>query len=173
MTGQCPFCKTEGSDYCQRHGGALVEAKKRKENLRNYRLTKWKTRVGEMADSEGLKSLREEVGILRVILEEMLNQCEDATDLLMFSTRAADLVMKIEKLVTSCDKLEGKMGNLLSKESVLQLSMEFVEIINKHVPDANIIDVISMEMAQATVRSQNPVPNARGTGGHHAYLTDN
>jgi len=164
--GQCPFCKTEGSDYCVRHGGHLAEQKKRKENLRNYRLTKWKARVGEFADSDGLKSLREEVGILRVILEEMLNQCQTATDLLMFSTRAADLVMKIEKLVVSCDKLEGKMGNLLSKESVLQLAMEYVEIINKYVPNVETIDVISMEMMKATLRVQNPVANAPGTGGH-------
>jgi len=166
QTGQCPYLKIVGSNYCPRHGGLLIEAKKRKDNLRNYRLDKWKKRVGEFADSDGIKSLREEIGILRVIMEEMLNRCEDATDLLLYSTRMADLVMKIERLVMSCDKMENKMGQLLSKESVLQLATEFVEIINKHVTDMNVIDVISMEMMQATLRTQNPVTNAPGTGGN-------
>ena len=163
--GQCPYCKVDGSDYCPRHGGAIAESRKRKENLRNYQLTRWKARVCEFADNDGIKSLREEIGILRMVMETMLNQCHDATELLLYSTRMADLVMKIEKLVVSCDKMESKMGLLLSKDSVLQLAAEFVEIINKHVPDVNTIDVISMEMMQATLRMQNPVPNAPGTGG--------
>ena len=166
-TGQCPFLKVNGSNYCPRHGGNVALQTQEKEKLRNYRLTKWKSRVGEFADSDGSKSLREEMGILRMILEEMLNRCTDTADLLLYSHRAADLVMRIEKLVVSCDKMEGKMGLLLSKESVLQLATEFVEIINKHVTDMDVIDVISMEMMQATVRTQNPVPNAPATGGRN------
>jgi len=140
-----------------RHGGGNALAIREKEGLRNYRLTKWKNRVGEFADSQGIKSLREEIGILRVVLEEMLNQCDDATDLLLFSTRMAGLIMQIEKLVVSCDKMEGKMGLLLHKDSVLQLASEYVEIINKHVGDTQIIDIISMEMMQATLRINSPV----------------
>jgi len=160
--GQCPFCKIEGSSYCSRHGGFLIEQKRQKDSLRNYRLTKWKARVGTFADSDGIKSLREEIGILRMIIEEMLNKCVDATDLLLYSTRMADLVMKVEKLVVSCDKMEGKMGLLLSRSSVLQLAAEYVEIINKHITDASVIDVISEEMLQATVRSQQPETVAVG-----------
>ncbi len=151
-----------------RHGGSHVVRKEQQEALRNYRLGKWKARVGEFADSQGLKSLREEIGILRVILEEMMNQCNDATELLLFSVRMADLVMKIEKLVASCDKMEGKMGLLLSKDSVLQLASEFVEIINGEIEDMEVIDRISMKMMQATLRMQNPVVNAPGTGGQLA-----
>jgi len=166
-TGQCPYCKIEGSNYCIRHGGHNVLVTQKKEGLRNYRLTKWKARVGEFADSQGIKSLREEIGILRVVLEEMLNQCSDATDLLLYSTRMASLVMQIEKLVVSCDKMEGKMGLLLSKDSVLQLASEYVEIINKHVGDTQVIDVISMEMMQATLRINAPV-ESEFVGGFNA-----
>jgi len=148
-----------------RHGGSHVVRQRQKEALRNYRLTKWKNRVGEFAENDGLKSLREEIGILRVIMEEMLNQCTSSTDLLLYSTRMADLVMKIERVVVSCDKMENKMGLLLSKDSVLQLAGEYVTIISKHIDDMDIIDIISMEMVQATMRAQNPTPNAPGTGG--------
>ena len=164
-TGQCPFNKVEGSKYCMRHGGAMVAVNKKKEDSRNYNLGKWQARVGELADHDGIRSLREDIGILRIVMETMLNQCKDGTDLLLYSSRISDLVMKIEKLVTSCDKLEGKMGLLISKESVLQLASVFVQIIADHVDDPEVIDVISMKMMQATMDVQNPVPNAPGTGG--------
>lgn len=154
--GQCPFCKAKGSEYCPRHGGGLSANAEKKEAVRNYHLTKWQARVQQLADNEGIKSLREEVGILRMILENMLNQCEDAQELLMFSSRAADLVIKIEKLVTSCDRMEGKMGQLLGKDSVLRLAAQYVEIIHEHIDDVDIIDAISTKMIQVTVSLDAP-----------------
>jgi len=154
--GQCPFVKVEGSEYCARHGGGLSARMEKKEAVRNYHLTKWQARVQQLADNESIKSLREEVGILRMILENMLEQCHDAQELLMFSSRAADLVIKIEKLVTSCDRMEGKMGQLLGKDSVLRLAAQYVEIIHEHIDDPDVIDVISTKMIQATVTLDAP-----------------
>jgi len=155
--GQCPFLKIEGSNYCIRHGGHNVAVAAKKAATRNYQLTRWKTRVHDLADNDSIKSLREEVGILRMVMETMLNHCEDATDILLYSARLADLTMKIDKLVNSCDKMESKMGLLLSKDSVLQLAGTFVEIINRYVEDPEVIDVISTEMVAATLRTQNPL----------------
>lgn len=154
--GTCPYLAVEGSDYCVRHGGGLSDRLEKKKAVRNYHLTKWQARVQQLADNEGIKSLREEVGILRMILENMLEQAHDEQELLMFSSRAADLVIKIEKLVTSCDRMEGKMGQLLGKDSVLRLAAQYVEIIHEHIDDVNIIDVISTKMIQATVSLNAP-----------------
>lgn len=156
-TGQCPNCKILGTNYCPSHGANKTLQSKNRQAVRNYRLQRWKQRVGEMADSEGIKSLREEVGILRVILEEMLNKCEDSTDLLLFSQRMSDMVMKIEKLVTSCDRLENRMGLLLSKDSVLQLAATYVQIINLHIEDPDKIEAISNDILQATEHFESPL----------------
>lgn len=156
-TGQCINCKVPGSNYCPNHGANRQLAATNGQAVRNYRLQRWKQRVGEMADSDSIKSLREEVGILRVILEEMLNQCKDSTDLLLFSQRMSDLVMKIEKLVSSCDRLENRMGLLLNKDSVLQLAATYVQIINTYVQDPNVIEQISEEMVKATQQVENPI----------------
>lgn len=150
--GQCTNCKVEGSNFCMLHGANKSIESKNGEIVRNYRLLRWKKRVGELADSEGIKSLREEVGILRVILEEMLNSCKDSMDLLLYSQKMSDLVMKIEKLVVSCDRLENRMGLLLNKDSVLQLAATYVQIINNYVGDPNIIEKISEEIVQATAQ---------------------
>ena len=156
-TQQCTNCKVGGTNYCVLHGANSSLQKVNGAAVRNYRLRRWQRRVGEMADSTSIKSLREEVGILRIILEEMMNQCNDSTDLLLYSQRMSDLVMKIEKLVSSCDRLENKMGLLLSKDSVLQLAATYVQIINNFVVDPEIIEKISEKMVEATEQLQSPL----------------
>lgn len=157
VTGQCINCKMPGANYCPNCGGGSQLRVKNEKAIRNYRLQRWKTRVGEMADSNSIKSLREEVGILRVILEEMMNQCKDATDLLLYSQRLSDLVMKVEKLVLSCDRLENRMGLLLGKDSVLQLAATYVQIINNYIADPDIIEQISQDIVVATEQLENPI----------------
>lgn len=149
-SGQCPYCKEGNTDYCPMHGANKSILKANGEIQRNYRLGRWKERIGELADNDQIKSLREEIGILRMLMEEILNKCEDSTDLLMASHRIADVAMKIEKLVVSCDKLESRMGQLLSKRAIIQLAGEYVQIINTFVTDPETIEQISERMLDAT-----------------------
>ena len=157
VNGQCINLKVIGADFCSTHGANTQLQSRNGSIARNYRLKRWQERVGQMADNSNVKSLREEVGILRVILEEMMNKCESSLDLLLYSQRMSDLVMKIEKLVTSCDRLENRMGLLLGKDSVLQLAATYVKIINTYVIDPDIIEKISQEMVAATEQLENPV----------------
>jgi hypothetical protein len=156
-TGQCPHLKQNNTPFCVFHGANSTVQSANGEAIRNYRLARWKRRVGELADSAGIKSLREEVGILRMILEETLNQCNDSMDLLLYSQKMADLVIKIEKLVVSCDRLENRMGLLLDKGAVLQLAQTYVQIINSYVQDPDIIESISLEMQKATEQIEEPL----------------
>lgn len=148
--GPCPYNKAEGTRFCVMHGSNSGRIARNEEVRRNYRLQRWQQRVNEFADSDQVKSLREEVGILRMMLEEMLTKCTDQTELLLYSHRISDLVMKIERMVISCDKLENKMGMLLSKRAVLQLAGTYVNIINTHITDVDILEKISEEMLVAT-----------------------
>ena len=148
--GQCPYTKVSGTDYCPMHGSNSGEIVNNNEVKRNYQLARWKNRVNNFADNNQIKSLREEIGILRMIMEEILNKCEDSTDLLMASHRISDVAMKIEKLVVSCDKLESRMGQLLSKRAVIQLAGTYVQIINNHVDNPDLIEQISEELLTAT-----------------------
>ena len=156
-SGQCPYCKAEGTSYCPMHGSNSGRNAHTAEVIRNYRLQRWKSRIDEFADNDQIKSLREEVGILRMMMEEMLNKCTDTTELLLYSHRIADLAMKIERLVISCDKLENRMGMLLSKSAVLQLAGTYVSIINTYVKDIDVIEQISVEMLEATKAIDSPM----------------
>jgi hypothetical protein len=148
--GQCPYCKVEGTDNCPMHASNKNVIAHNEEVKRNYQLGRWKQRINGFADNDQIKSLREEIGILRMVMEEIINKCEDSTDLLMASHRISDVAMKIEKLVVSCDKLESRMGQLLSKRAIIQLAGEYVQIINNFVSDPETIEQISEGMLNVT-----------------------
>lgn len=132
--GQCQYEAEPGLKFCARHKGMLDSIVKRK-NIRNYRLTKFRAEIEEKADSAGIKSLREEIGITRQVLESFINKCEDETDLMIHSNKISDLVLKIEKLVTSCHRLEKSTSQLLDKTALIQVAGYFVEIIGEYVND--------------------------------------
>lgn len=129
--GQCTNVHTPNSKYCPIHGGNKGEEAAQKLALRNYRLFKFQERIQELGDSAGIKSLRDEVAILRLLMEERLNQTKDSTDLLLQSGPISDLVMKIDRVVSSCHKLEGSMGLLLDKTAILQFANVVIEIIGE------------------------------------------
>lgn len=155
--GQCPYRQVPGSTYCPMHGGHGAINAAKAADLRMYRLTKWKDRMSEFADSEQVKGLREEIGILRIVLEETVNKCQDTTDILMASSKIGDLALKIEKLVSSCHRLEASTGMLLDKTAALHLASVIVAIIGKHVTDADAIDLISSEIISAIVETRTEV----------------
>ena len=128
--GQCQNKAMPNCDYCIQHGGdkqlQAIENKKK----RNYALTKWKASLdGKLSDTADIKSLREEIGILRILMEERLNLCKDTHDLLLSSGPLSDLDTKIEKLVVSCHKLESSMGQHLDKSSILIFASKIIDII--------------------------------------------
>lgn len=151
--GQCRIQRTEGSQYCTMHGGADSQSVKQR-IFRQYRLAQWQQRVDEFSDHDGVKSLREEIGICRMILESIITNCKDQTDLLLYSNKITDIIGRIEKLVVSCNRLESSMGMLLDKTAALNLASQIVTIIGEHVTDGNIIDAVANDITMAILQIQ-------------------
>lgn len=143
---QCCFQAMEGVKYCPKHSGNYMQALQEKKKLHDYRLHKWQIRMDEFAASENVSSLRGEVGILRMMLEETLNMCNDHKDLMLYSHRIQDIVMKVDRVVNSIAKIEMRSGNLLDKSAALVLAGQIVELISRHVSDPKAIDEISNEL---------------------------
>jgi hypothetical protein len=112
------------------HGGNKQLQSQELKSLNNFRLGKWQAHIERHAGDSDIKSLRNEIGILRVMIEERLMKCKDATDLIMQSTAISDLVMKVDRVVTSCHKLEGSMGQLLDKSALLQFASQIIDVIS-------------------------------------------
>jgi hypothetical protein len=139
----CRYVAVDGTDYCPRHGANKQLANQNVERTRNYNLTKFRARVNQFADNPEIKSLREEIGIVRLMLESVIERCEDATDLLIQSDRISTLVTQIEKLVVSCHKLEEKTGAMIDKSTVVILCDSIVKIIGEKIKDSDELDEIS------------------------------
>ena len=133
--GQCHLARLPESEYCVLHGGNRATEQAEKKRIRQYRLAKWQERVNDFAESSELKSLREEIGILRMTLEHVLNtRCKTVDDLLIYSPQVGDMVMKINTVVTSCHKLEANMGQHLDKQQIINFASELVGVV------ANVLD---------------------------------
>jgi hypothetical protein len=144
-TGQCPFKAHEGLLYCKMHAGQSLK-KLEKQEIRNYRLAQWQGRINEFADNDKVKSLREEVGVLRLTLESILDKCKDTQDLLIYAGKICALVLNIEKVVSSCHRLELSTGALLDKTAVVQIAGTIVEIIGRHIRNPDQVSMITSEI---------------------------
>ena len=138
--GQCRLIATVNDDgtynaNCAAHGGAGQANQVKRKELRNYQLDRWRAKLIAKSENSNIKSLRDEIGILRIIMEERLNRCKDAHDLILQSGPISDLVLKIDKVVNSCHKLEASMGELLDKSALLQFAGEVIQIVGRYVPD--------------------------------------
>ncbi len=137
--GQCINKITPGSTTacCAVHGGVV------RKSMRNYHTSKWNARIQAHAESDFVKSLREEIGILRMILEETLERCVLPVDLVLQSGVISDLILKVEKVVVSCHRLEGSMGELLDKQTIMQFAANIITIIEKVVDNKVTVRLIS------------------------------
>ena len=88
-----------------------------------------------------------------MLLEERLNACQDQMDLMYNASPIADLVIKIEKLVTSCHKLELATGTLLDKQAIVQFGSELVALISEEIADTVVLTRLSDKIADCVART--------------------
>lgn len=136
--GQCKHKAEEESNFCAMHGGKKSQESIDNTEMRNYRLTKFKSRVTELSNNANLASLRDEVAILRMMIEEKVNACDDKHQLLLVSGPLSDLIMKCAALVEKCNRLENKLGNFLDRNKITQFAQICVDIISQFVPEENL-----------------------------------
>lgn len=157
-TGQCRYRRCDPSNYCLRHSGYSAKAAEQKKNQRMYRLQRYQNRLDELFGSEQIKTVREEIGIMRILLEEILNKCKSADDMILWSDKITAAVGMIERLVMSCQKLEEKSGALLDQGALLNLADGLTTIIGDYVEDPDALKHIGerfLEQVATIVRRAN------------------
>jgi hypothetical protein len=103
----------------------------KQEMVRQYNVTRWKSKMDHFSGHSEVKSLREEIGVLRLLMETALNKCDSEMDLLLYSNHISSMAMKIKEAVMAAQKLESAMGMLLDRAATMQLTGEIVDIIGK------------------------------------------
>ena len=130
-TGQCWNVSAAGSDRCMACAKTdLVEA-----DRRSYLLTdpRFQTRMMELGEVDEIKSLRDEVAIARMLIEERLNRIKKDEDFFTATGAINSLLLTVEKLVSRSHILEQNLGQLYHRSTVAQLMQAVVEIIDDEV----------------------------------------
>ena len=142
--GQCTFQQIEGSNFCPCHAGGA--GKKQEKVMRNYRLEKYKQRHEDFLNSDGHKSLHEEVAMLRILIEERMLSIQTPFDLIGSSGPISELILKVEKLVVSAHNLDIQTKNTVDQATLVTLAAGIVEIIKAYVPEEDKCIAISEDI---------------------------
>lgn len=144
---QCGHKRIPPSWFCSKHGGAHTAKSEIKKEKKMYQLLQWQSRVGEFAGMERVKSLRDEIGIARFTLEELMKKCDDANKLLVYNPQIIVLLNQIRALVDSAQKLEEKGNLLLDKAVIFHVADAIVKIISEYITDGEQLAKIGEEVA--------------------------
>lgn len=168
--GLCLEDAIDKSKYCSKHQVGRKAMSNTPAGI--YKKMQWSQRIGDFANHEKAKNLRDEIGILRLLLEERLSICKDSSDLMLHTGPITNLVDKIESTVASCHKLEAAMGNLLDKNTLIMFADQVIRLIGESFPSAppEVMAALGDKIAQAAINpaavTQNPgpVPTTKAQG---------
>jgi hypothetical protein len=118
------------------------------------------------AASDQIKSLVGEIAILRALLERRLNSIENEAEAVSMAPGIKDTMLAIDKLVNSWHAMDVKLGNVLSKQALMRLAQDIIEIItktirpleNKNVTTSDVdeaIEVIADAIVEAVSKQEN------------------
>ncbi len=141
--GQCLNKGTVEGGFCPIHGGNRAIEKEKADRQRLYQLTKYRSRLEELdAPNQQVKNLREEIGILRIVMENIVEMCDCPAEILAHSPKISDLATRIGKLVTQCHTIDQSLGQYMDKNDIVQVAQEFVQVISGVVTNAEDLDKI-------------------------------
>ena len=145
--GQCPYLSVEGVKYCPRHNAsARTISAKRASDM--YSLGKYQEIVEGFAVHDEIKNLRAEIGILRMTLQAIINQCGgESKQLVAYSGKIADMSMKLKDLLRTCHQIDKDMGLLLDRDKVMLIGQKIVDLISLYVTDPAVVDTLSNQIA--------------------------
>lgn len=134
-TGQCTMQAVPNSKYCPSHGGNSAIIANREKAKFEYRAGVWSARIKEASESDNIKDMRKEVGVLKMLIEERLCSASNVSELLIQAGPVGDLTVKMQKLVKQITEYDIACGNTLDKQQLIQFAESFVAIAAKYIKD--------------------------------------
>lgn len=121
--GQCLAVAADGSDYCLQHHGVDRGQGRR---MRKYLLATAEDQglLAKYADDDELKSLREEIGLTRVMIQNTLAGALSDVEKINAYSKVNGFLLTLERLLKTCHTLDQSMGNLIGKPSLHRLGRE-------------------------------------------------
>lgn len=132
--GQCFLKAVPGSKFCPVHGGNKQAEADNKHNIYRYRLAVYQSRLDTITDSNAIKSLRDEIGILRFLAQTHLDNVRTQSELLMFSTPLTRLISRITSLSMTCAKVEASLAVIMDHQNAVDIALQLLHVVHQHAP---------------------------------------
>ncbi len=118
-----------------------------------------RSRFEEMKASADLRTLKQDVALLRTVLEQRLNFARNEAEKIAAIQSVAPMFGTLDKLVGSLDKLERRSGEVLEKDAVQKLVLDIVNVLAFEldgVPGRDgIVDRVARRMADVIAKARN------------------
>lgn len=160
--GQCEFLASPPSQYCDSHARKM-SVSGHKARVQHYLINDpdLQESMKRQSEIEEVRSLREEIHLVRSMVERRLNMVEDNDrgGMLLAFSNVNTYMQTLEKLISSCHRMEVSLGSLLTKSSVFSLGQDIVLILAEELKDIDdyetIIDRISEQVVAAIAGQEN------------------
>lgn len=152
--GMCHYDALDGSDYCRRHGDEPAR-------IRGYQLTdpELRSTFEQMSASTELRSLKEDVALLRALLVSRVNYARNEAEKIQAIQNVAPMFATVDKLVNSLDKLERRTGEVLEKAAATKLVGDILNILMDELNGVEnrdtIVDRVAKRIAQVIAEARN------------------
>jgi hypothetical protein len=145
-SGPCEYQAEPGASKCALHGGCQTSQASEKKELRNYKLNNaFAGRARELGTSPAIKTLTDEIALLRTALEVIFNSIKTENEMLLYTDKIERLTNGIQKLLESAHKLQEKNKELMSRDQVVGLFDRLLEKIIERIPDPDVISALAAD----------------------------
>jgi hypothetical protein len=151
-SGQCLNRAEDGSNYCTCHCG-VNQAPARQ--LRKYMLATAEDQglLDRYTDDAELKSLREEIALTRVMIQNVVRAAKTEAEKINAYSRVNSYMLTLERLMKTGHSLDQSLGQLVGKADLLALGKQLYQIvIDRLVGVSNyeqLVDAIISDMDRA------------------------
>jgi len=149
-----------GTNFCVIHSVQDADGSN-KQDLYNFKITEVSRRIAKYRNHPDSRNLTVELGLLRLILEETINKCEDAYDLVVNNAQLTSLIERIRVVQQANIGIEQKLNDLLTIEQVTGIAQQLFNAIVVHVKDLDLLEVIAAEFESILEHHADPT-----TGGN-------
>lgn len=152
--GQCSRPAVDGSEFCLQHS-------KESDRIRGYRLAdeSLRERFNQMKSENGLETVRDEVRLLRAMIEERTNMARTEAEKIVAFQVIHPAISTLNKLVESLSKLERQTNAVLSKEALNKLCEGIAQILIEELKEVDgyteIVDRVAARISDAIAEARN------------------
>ena len=152
--GQCADDAVEGSRFCAKHADES-------DRIKGYRLSspELRERFEHHSRSDLFKSLRQEIDLLRAMIEDRVSQADSPAERIAAFNAVRPALVDVVKCVETLSKLERQNNIVLGKEALSWLSKEIINILIGELEQVEgyerIVDRVAQRISQAVADARN------------------